>query len=239
MRRFLYAALISWALAILTAFVGVANASLADDWAKGYREGTSFKQYESYQWVYDSTRDRDFVLLRQTQDEGVIIAEYLASWTSMQTDARQSEHGYVVFYLVDGEIYTEEHTPIHSTIDMAMAGQVADIASTGAGLAAGLSEANPIGGSPGGLVALMAIKLASPWIADQMSFRYCVEAREGLSAFGWGAAAWNLGMIAAGPALAIVGAIVAATQTGDRPGAIRACAVAKLDTETAVVLAAK
>ena len=222
------AAIFAWVMgALFLFFVSMASASPLEDWTKGYKAGTSFAEYGDYQRLYATTADRDFVVMRQKQEGDVISVEYLASWTDLATDAREAEHGYAAFYLIDGLVYTEEHVPIHKSVDMALAGQAADIASTALGLSQGFVEANPIGGTPAGLGVLVALKLAGPSIADRMDLPSCIALRQGLASFGFGAAAWNLGLLIA-PAVGIVGAIVAYTMTDDRKPALRACVEARL-----------
>lgn len=198
------------------------------EWAQGYKEGTSFAQYGVYQQMYEATRDRDFVVMREKVEGDAILVEYLASWTNMETDARESEHGYAAFYLKDGQIYTEEHAVV--SVDMALAGQVADIGSTAIALTQGFVEGNPIGSTPAGLAALVLAKLAAPSIADRLDLQDCVVSRQFLSGFGWGAATWNLALVAGvAPVVGIVGGVIAASQSMERQPALAACLRSKLD----------
>jgi hypothetical protein len=46
--------------------------------------------------------------------------------------------------------------------------------------------------------------------------------------FGWAAAGWNLGLVAAGPAGGLVAGGIAAWTTSDRSPAVRSCAMHRL-----------
>ncbi len=80
----------------------------------------------------------------------------------------------------------------------AQRGQGADVATTGIGLAAGYSEANPIGGSLAGIVGLFALKVASVYVAEHKPPADCYSASMGLAFSGYGAAAHNIIVIAGG-----------------------------------------
>jgi len=75
-------------------------------------------------------------------------------------------------------------------IDPALAGQGADIATTAAGLAAGLQEANPI--VAGAAPVAVALKLGLGEYAETLPVGDCHALKDGLATFGWGAAGWNL-----------------------------------------------
>lgn len=74
---------------------------------------------------------------------------------------------------------------------LAVAGQIADVGTTGLGLIAGAAEANPLG----------LLTLGAKWVAYQQIKQAPAEEQPGLwklyGAFGWGAAANNLCVIAA------------------------------------------
>lgn len=83
----------------------------------------------------------------------------------------------------------------------AVAAQVADVATTGAGLSIGAAEANPLG------LALLGVKLAAyqhikAQPADEQPRLWGM-----FGAFGWGAAVNNLCVIASGGACWVVGAV--------------------------------
>lgn len=103
-------------------------------------------------------------------------------------------------------------TAIAGEEERAIAGQAADVATTFGAVANGATEANPLG--PYGL--LVAKPLAYAWIKSQPKED---QARlfSILSAWGWGAAANNLCVIATGGLCAVIGAIagMVAWQAGE------------------------
>ena len=80
-------------------------------------------------------------------------------------------------------------------IDHALAGQSADIATTAAGLATGLQEANPI--VAGVAPVAVALKLGLGEYAETLPAGDCHALKDSLATVGWGAAGWNLCTIAA------------------------------------------
>ena len=114
-------------------------------------------------------------------------------------------------------------------INNADAAQLADTATTGAGIAAGLQEANPImaplaHGGPIGLVAMAGIKLGFNELGRYQEPETCREWLSISAAAGWGAATSNLVMLLA-PPLAIVALPIAiqSYRTTHENGALEAC----------------
>ncbi|MCP4408097.1 MAG: hypothetical protein GY807_10125 [Gammaproteobacteria bacterium] len=101
-------------------------------------------------------------------------------------------------------------TPGCATLDMdnADTAQLADTATTGAGIAAGLQEANPVmaplaNAGPIGLLAMAGIKLGFNQLGRHQEPETCREWLSISAAAGWGAATSNLAMLMA-PPLALV-----------------------------------
>jgi hypothetical protein len=97
-----------------------------------------------------------------------------------------------------------------ATLDMdnADTAQLADTATTGAGIAAGLQEANPVmaplaNGGPIGLIVMAGIKLGFNQLGRYQEPESCREWLSISAAAGWGAATSNLAMMMA-PPLAVV-----------------------------------
>jgi len=97
-----------------------------------------------------------------------------------------------------------------ATLDMnnADTAQLADTTTTGAGIAAGLQEVNPVmaplaNGGPIGLLAMAGIKLGFNQLGRQQDPETCREWLSISAAAGWGAATSNIAMIMA-PPLAVV-----------------------------------
>ena len=106
--------------------------------------------------------------------------------------------------------------------DLALEGQLADVATTLGGLTQGFVEANPMG------YAVLPVKWVALEATNEMRMIDCVAARQALAATGWGAAGWNLAVIAGHQPLGIVAALVAATAAWDRGSAVRTCALNRL-----------
>jgi len=79
--------------------------------------------------------------------------------------------------------------------DMALIGQSADLATTAVGLAAGMAEANPIMAGPGLPVALV-VKLGVSEYAETLPTADCRKVKNAATFAGWGAAGWNLCVLA-------------------------------------------
>jgi len=77
------------------------------------------------------------------------------------------------------------------SMDLAVTGQAADIATTGIGLLAGLTEMNPLVGAMGLPIAAVA-KLAIAQYSTELETEDCRAVKDVASTVGWGAAGWNL-----------------------------------------------
>lgn len=93
------------------------------------------------------------------------------------------------------------------TTDMAVMGQSADVASTVAGLSQGAVELNPLG------LAILPAKYLLNNYVETLPYNQCKKGKAWLGAFGWGPAAANVAVLAAGafsPAGVVLGLAVGA-----------------------------
>ena len=110
------------------------------------------------------------------------------------------------------------------TKGLAKYGQAADAATTGAGLAAGLAEVNPLLGSTPILAAVALAKIAAVPALRRHSIGACYQNIAPLVTVGWAAAAWNLAAIAGmGPAGIIPAIGVAMAMHPDVPERFWSC----------------
>jgi len=211
------------------------SAGFADavaEWAEQYREGTALTQFEAYRDLYRTTTDRQFVAQRQVRQGDAVVVLYQGSLTLRETGQRVDERGIAVFYLKEENVAAVDTTLVdEEAFDLAVAGQAADVASTAIALAAGFTEANPLfagATSPAGLLGMFALKVGYANHANDASMQECIDAKRWASIFGWAAAGWNLGLVAAGPAGGLVAGGLAAWKTSDRSPAVRSCAMHRL-----------
>ena len=113
-------------------------------------------------------------------------------------------------------------------LDGADRAQLADVATTGVGVSAGLVEGNPImaplTGGPVGLAAMAGIKLGLNRIGRRQEPATCRQWLCVSTAAGWGAASSNLAMLVAPPlALAAVPAAIGSYQAAWRGSALETC----------------
>jgi len=128
--------------------------------------------------------------------ENIGLARVVA--TSPDTTA----HGWIAVHVhpeygwIDEIIFTERAPPAGFHIN-GVTGQTADVATTAAGLALGLTELNPIVASA--LPVTLPAKLALPYFSRKTGLGLCQSLDYGLARVGLGAAAWNVVAIAGGP----------------------------------------
>jgi hypothetical protein len=126
----------------------------------------------------------------------------LSAWVSVTSDRSGEEEQcggpLDIWFNLRGQIQRFEHkcltdpewVEVHpGMVDPALTGQAADIATTGAGLAMGFSEANPIANAAGPIV--LALKLSMSHYAETLPEQDCMALKDGLTTVGWGAAGWN------------------------------------------------
>lgn len=115
---------------------------------------------------------------------------------------------------------TEYPEPRRAGVDMALAGQGADLATTAIGIGTGLAvEANPVmapltHGAGWGVA--LGLKAGLALAGDSKPFKECVAWRSAASQIGWAAAAWNVVGIALSPAAGL-GAAIGAWRLADAP----------------------
>lgn len=209
-----------------------ARATPLEVFAEAYRDGVAFTEREDYAHVYATTTARELSFPRQVRERDRIIAQYSVQLVKASGEP-YTERGFAIFYL-EGEriVYLENAIATGEEWDLATAGQLADVATTAAGVAAGLTEANPIVGSvigsPVGWLAFIGLKLGIANVANGAAVEDCIAAKQAAAGLGWGASAWNVGVMLANPVVGAVAAIAAGYFTYDRPAALKACAAHKL-----------
>ncbi|HSN19305.1 MAG TPA: hypothetical protein VLS49_01420 [Usitatibacter sp.] len=210
----------------------MASIEALEAWAKGYREGTAFASQRDYAQHYAASRDRDIRFAKKVVEADAIITLYEARSVDKETGKPWNEQGVAVFYFKDGTPYVEEHAALSThQFDLGVAGQAADVGTTAAGLAHGFSEGNPALSSlgPAGMAGVGALKVWMAHRANGYPIVDCIAWKQTSAAFGWGAAAWNVGVLAAvNPVIGAVAGLATAFYTSDRHDALRACALAKL-----------
>ncbi len=185
-----------------------ALASPLDEFKARYEDGTFLAHEPDYAALYSRSTDRTIEIAHAQQFDGRIDAWY---YTGMLLDGQPYEQrGVMSLYIEDDKVVREEHAVIESAagVDLAMAGQAADIGTTAAALGIGFAEGNPavagLIGTPVGIVAAIGLKLGAVQYANSRGLAECVTTRSLLGSMGWGAGAWNVGMVAAGPVAAVV-----------------------------------
>jgi hypothetical protein len=177
--------------------------------------GNDLNAREEYAILFAMTRTRELTLRNvRWSDGGRVTADYIAKVDGV-------EHaGSVTLYTAAGgitRIVHDYHTwPESEGPALADAGQIADKATTAAGLATHtLAEANPLlhGVGAGGMLALGAVMIGVRQLAVRaLPLSECVEASRWMGAVGWGAGANNAVAMTgvAAPVAPLVGIIAGA-----------------------------
>jgi hypothetical protein len=212
--------IVTWLIGIALALgiITWAEAAPIDDLVSGYAGGTWQADDPDYAALYAQTSDRTLTLSHVTEQEGRTAAIYELSYRHAGGEYRET--GVLVLYHDPVKlefVAVEDLDP--TTIDMAVAGQAADIGSTALALSQGFVEGNPVVAgalsTPAGTAAIIALKLAGPSLANNLSLDNCTAVRAGLAAAGWSAAVWNIAAVAgAGMGVGAVLAMVTAWFTG-------------------------
>ena len=186
--------------------------SIKDD----YRYGTLFLHDPDYRTFYGKTSNRSLYLTNLKVSDERIAGFYKAVFK--HKGEFKEETGVMIIHITDGVPIREEHVLVKQelltkyTIDPTLTGQMADVATTAAAIAAGGVEANPIVagllGSPVGAVAWVGMKLALVYAPDYLSLKECIEAKKGIGSGGWALAALNIGALAH-PVVGLMAAAVA------------------------------
>lgn len=196
--RLVRAALISFAIAIVGAWAIYAHASQIEGFRTGYVVGTALADDPDYAALYAQTSDRTLMLYAITEQGDRTAAIYELGYRHAGGEYRET--GVLVLYHDPVRL---EFVPVENldptAMDLAVAGQAADIGTTAAALSSGLVEGNPVVAgaisTPAAAAALIALKLGAPALAGHLSLSNCTATRTALASFGWGAAAWNVAAI--------------------------------------------
>lgn len=212
------------AMVVVCVWASLAIAGALEDFGREWEQGRALPDWEIYKEVYTNTFDRQIRFVKQVHDPDAVIAVYEASM--LRDGQRVVERGVAAFYVKDGAVYYVEQVSLEG-VDMALFGQGADVASTVIGVSGGLMvEANPLGWG------ILPLKIAALMESVERPLLECIAWRQGLSALGWGAAVWNIGvMIGLHPIAGVIAAIATGMNTSSRESALRECVIAKLAVE--------
>jgi hypothetical protein len=197
--KYLRAAIVSTLIGLGLSWVITTYAAPIDDLASGYPAGTFQADDPDYAALYEQTTARALTLSHVTEQEGRTAALYALSYQHAGGEYRET--GVLVLYHDPVRL---ESVPVKdidfNAIDLAVAGQAADIGSTALALSQGFVEGNPVVAgaisTPAGTAAIVALKLFGPTLANNLALEECTIVRTSIAASGWGAAAWNLAGIA-------------------------------------------
>ena len=183
-----------------------------------YRYGTLFLHDPDYRTFYGKTTNRSLFLSNLKVSEERISGFYKSTFKTK--DGFKEETGVMIFHIKGGIPIREEHVTVSYEIlskhthDLALSGQLADVLTTAAGLAAGGVEANGLVaglvGSPVGAVVWVGSKVALAFAPEYLSLKDCIEAKKGVGSVGWGFAGLNIGAMVHPAVGLMVGAIAAA-----------------------------
>ena len=181
----------------------------------------------TFLWVYQEMlwrADQPWIRFRDVRIDG----NRLAAWFDAQGTAACTG---IIEIEYRGERWSKlTHLCLNvgPDIDGATAGQAADAATTALALGSSLAEANPIAAGiidTGGVPLLAATKIGLGEAVESLPNEECRAWKDSLAVTGWGAAGWNLGLVAAGPHLGIPLALAGAVGAWNwmRPGNAAAC----------------
>lgn len=184
---------------------------------KGYVEGTYLLQRPDYQHLYATTKNRVMhcnLARAETPNTDLAVCQW---WV----DDRAGIATLLIDYDASGRAIDDHEYPApnQAHVDMAMAGQMSDLATTAIGIGSGLAvEANPImapltNGVGWGVAWGLKAGLAAA--GDKMPFADCVAWRTTASQIGWAAAAWNVVGIVVSPVLGLGAAVGAWNLSSD------------------------
>lgn len=176
---------------------------ITDDYTAQHKAGTLFADDPRLKEWRKHTSSRSITFERITEQEGRTSA-YFHERALWDGEPREAKGVMMIYSGENGRITGAEWAAIDpAAYDLAVAGQWADVASTAVGLAAGFSEANPLG------VLALPLKYGMRAYSKTMPLHACIQARKTLGAFGWGAAAMNVATIAGlGPVGLLIGLTV-------------------------------
>lgn len=207
MMHFRYLVPFSFILTVVPALAD--EETMLHEVVSSYRAGTFLSGRSDYAALYSETTDRSIVLRDVRSSSSHLGALY-------EIDLKRNGEPYhyegvMIFNVQDGRVVDEIHTEAKiAEIDPALAGQMADVASTALDVSSGLVEGNPVisglTGSAGGFLVLAAIKGGIVLAASNMDYDECVSARPVLGSLGFATTGWNIGLLAH-PAIAVVAGI--------------------------------
>lgn len=222
---------------------GTASFEALEEWGRGYTDGTSFADQYDYARLYATTSDREIRFVNHVVEGDAVITLYEAKNMDTGTGEARTERGVAVFHFKDGKPYVEEHASVTAhEFDLGVTGQLADVGTTAAGLAQGFAEGNPAlsGLGSAGMAGAGVLKIWMAKRADNYGIIDCIAWKQTTAGFGWGAAVWNVGVLAAlNPMVGAVAGIAAAMYTSDRQNAMRTCALAKLEVQRKLAVSAE
>ena len=184
-----------------------------------YRYGTLFQNDKGYMDVYRNSTNRSLSLTNLKVSEERISGFYKVRLKTKDGTFKE-ETGVMVFHIKDGIPIREEHVTVKEEIlsrhshDLAFTGQMADVATTAVGLAAGGVEANALVaglvGTPVGAIVWVGTKVALVYAPEYLSLKECIEAKKGVGSVGWGFAGLNIGAMIHPVVGLMAGAVAAA-----------------------------
>ena len=208
------------AAALAALSIAAVASPVTDEYVAMHRAGTLFAGDPRLDSWRANTSDRsiDLVVIREDDKRTYAWFHERATVRGVPTEAK----GLIEILHEGGKIVGAEWTQNvgQPGVDLAAAGQWADVGSTALGLAAGFAEANPLG------FAALPMKFAMHQSTLAMDLHACIDGRTSMGAVGNGLGAMNLATIAGlGPVGIIVGLIVGqATSDAIRKDAALHCA---------------
>ena len=166
-----------------------AQASILDDYVQQHAAGTLLAGDARLDNWREHTSNRSIEFSRAK--EGDVSTTAYFHEKALLDGTPQEAFGVIRIFHPEGKITGMEWALVdEAQFDLAVGGQVADVASTAIGLAGGLHEANPLG------LLILPIKVATNSLSKDMNLADCITTRTALGTIGWGAAAANLGTLA-------------------------------------------
>lgn len=177
------------------------QAGALEDHAAGWVTGTSLCQYKPYKDFYDATTNRSITYILEREEEGYLVTTYKAKYTEDGVEKEAS--GVVTLDLIADTVVGSVEYPIEkSIVDMAIAGQAGDLATTMVGIGLGASEANPLMAplteGPAGFLVMAGLKYGLVKWGDSLDFRSCVAIRQSAAQVGMGLTVSNIATVVSG-----------------------------------------
>lgn len=172
-----------------------------DAHAAGWVTGTSLAEYKPYKDFYEATTDRSITYVLEREEEGYLVTTYKAKFKKDGVEREAS--GVVTLDVIADMVVGSIEYPIEkSLVDLAVAGQAGDLATTVIGIGLGASEANPIMAplteGPAGFIVMAGLKYGLVKWGDSLDFRSCVNVRKSAAQIGMGLTVSNLVTVVSG-----------------------------------------